>query len=152
MALSITEKEHSDLPSYLRVLFNERDTAHFNYQHCRTQANNITYIELDAICSIENSIFRKSGTIDQPNSLSKYLGNVDEAIRAGYLLYSKNNEQRYMDLLVGLEQVKEIIKEISQLKMNEYKLVSTMNMNEYNIVRTIIENEDFASYDPMEFF
>lgn len=123
--------DNCSLPFYMRMLLKERDEAYLNYKHCRTQANNITFFEMNQICKLEMSIIRKTGTVDQPNSLVEIQKNIESAITAGYQLYGETNEQRFLDMLVGLVQVKDVVKEIKELKRNEYSIMRAVYINEH---------------------
>lgn len=118
------------LPFYLRVLIHEIQVAHFNYTHCKSKPNNITLKGLTQIFKQELELFKKTGIIDQPNSFVEIQEQIDEALQAGYQLYREHNEQRFLDGLVGLEQVKDIVKNVKELKRNEYNLLITTMVNE----------------------
>lgn len=118
------------LPVYLKTLIQETDKAHFNYIHCKSQPNNITSFELTQICIYEVNIFKKSWTINEPNSLIEIQKNLDDAIAAGYQIYGETNEKRFLDILVGLVQVKDIVKKINELKRTEYNMFLTKMVNE----------------------
>lgn len=125
-----SEKEIVSLPFYLKVLMHETEVAHFNYIHCKSKPNNITLRELTQIFEFEMDLFKKSGTIHQPNSLMEIQQHIDETLVAGYQLYAECNEQRFLDVLVGLDQVKDIVKNVKELKRNEYNLVTITMVNE----------------------
>lgn len=119
------------LPIYLRILIQETEKAHLNYIHCRSSPNNITSFELTEICKYEVSIFKKCWTITDPTSLSEIQNNLDVAIAAGYEIYGETNNERFLDILVGLEQVKDIVKKVKKIKRAEHIKYLTKMVNEH---------------------
>lgn len=119
----INLKSEIVLPIYLKKLMQETKMAHFNYIHCRSQANYITFCELYSIYKYELDMFKKNGDINFPNSLAEIQKNIENAISAGYKLYGETNEERFLNILVGLDCLKDIVEKIKELKFNEYNLI-----------------------------
>lgn len=113
-------------PHYIQMLQEATETALCIYHYSETLANYITYCELKEISKFEMRIFRKNGSIEEPNSLEEILKNIEDVIAVGCDLYLESNDERILNVTVGLEQVKDVIKNIKDLKMEEHNFIASM--------------------------
>lgn len=123
-------KEHGKLPFYMRSLLKERDIAYFNYLHSKTLTNKVTFWELNEICKVEKGMIAyELSSLNHSDKLIDILENIDNAIWEGYETYRETIQQRALDILAGLFQVKDVVKRVKELKRSEYEMLGFLSIS-----------------------
>lgn len=141
----LDEWERYKLPQYLAILFKEREMVYHNYNNFKTEVGRITCFELDEIWKFECDIFLKHGVIDQPYSFEEMQENTEILINICNKSYKETKQPQYLDIVLALSHVRNVIKKIKDLKITEFH---THLVNEYYTVLHLLNSKPFRYHIP----
>lgn len=117
---NIGQIKECKLPNYVGTLLKYRSTAYYNYKEYKTEANKITFLELDKMCKSEVNAFMKNGTVNEPTNFAELQHHMEDLITAYNRLYTDTKESHFLELLGGVTHIRNIAKEVKEMKLTQF--------------------------------